>query len=143
MNTVQADTTVAVLEVMKLMTNVSAGVTGRVAEVCVVEGPWSRGPRCCCGGAGVTACWWPTAARSLCAWSGPAAAWASRSSSRSAPADRDSLAARLADRAVCIGPADPGRSYLRPEMLAQAAVSVGADVVHPGYGFCSEKPERV
>ncbi|SDN99346.1 acetyl-CoA carboxylase, biotin carboxylase subunit [Klenkia soli] len=56
-------------------------------------------------------------------------------------ADRDSLAARLADRAVCIGPADPGRSYLRPELLAQAAVSVGADVVHPGYGFCSEKPE--
>jgi acetyl-CoA carboxylase biotin carboxylase subunit len=56
-------------------------------------------------------------------------------------ADRDSLAARLADRAVCIGPAEPARSYLRPELLAQAAVSVGADVVHPGYGFCSEKPE--
>lgn len=37
-DTVQADTTVAVLEVMKLMTNVSAGVAGRVAEVCVVEG---------------------------------------------------------------------------------------------------------
>ena len=56
-------------------------------------------------------------------------------------ADRHSLAARLADRVVCIGPADPARSYLRPELLAQAAVSVGADVVHPGYGFCSEKPE--
>ena len=56
-------------------------------------------------------------------------------------ADRESLAARLADRAVCIGPAEPARSYLRPELLAQAAVSVGADVVHPGYGFCSEKPE--
>lgn len=56
-------------------------------------------------------------------------------------ADRDSLAARLADRAVCIGPAEPARSYLRPELLAQAAVSVGANVVHPGYGFCSEKPE--
>lgn len=56
-------------------------------------------------------------------------------------ADRDTLAARLADRAICIGPADPARSYLRPELLAQAAVSVGADIVHPGYGFCSEKPE--
>ena len=56
-------------------------------------------------------------------------------------ADRDSLAARLADRAVCIGPADAARSYLRPELLAQAAVSVKADIVHPGYGFCSEKPE--
>jgi acetyl-CoA carboxylase biotin carboxylase subunit len=56
-------------------------------------------------------------------------------------ADRDSLAARIADRVVCIGPAEPARSYLRPELLAQAAVSVGADVVHPGYGFSSEKPE--
>jgi acetyl-CoA carboxylase biotin carboxylase subunit len=56
-------------------------------------------------------------------------------------ADRDSAAARAADRAVCIGPPDPARSYLRPELLAQAALGVGADVVHPGYGFCSEKPE--
>jgi acetyl-CoA carboxylase biotin carboxylase subunit len=56
-------------------------------------------------------------------------------------ADRDSLASRLADQEICIGPADPTRSYLWPELLAQAAVSAGADVVHPGYGFCSERPE--
>ena len=56
-------------------------------------------------------------------------------------ADRDSAAARAADRVVCIGPPDPARSYLRPDLLAQAALGVGADVVHPGYGFCSEKPE--
>jgi acetyl-CoA carboxylase, biotin carboxylase subunit len=56
-------------------------------------------------------------------------------------ADLDSAAARAADRVVCIGPPDPARSYLRPDLLAQAALGVGADVVHPGYGFCSEKPE--
>jgi acetyl-CoA carboxylase biotin carboxylase subunit len=56
-------------------------------------------------------------------------------------ADRDSAAARAAGRVVCIGPSDPARSYLRPDLLAQAALGVGADVVHPGYGFCSEKPE--
>jgi acetyl-CoA carboxylase biotin carboxylase subunit len=56
-------------------------------------------------------------------------------------ADLDSVAARAADRVVCIGPPDPARSYLRPELLAQAALGVGADVVHPGYGFCSESPE--
>ncbi|HTY72525.1 MAG TPA: biotin carboxylase N-terminal domain-containing protein [Actinomycetes bacterium] len=56
-------------------------------------------------------------------------------------ADVDSLAARLADRVVRIGPAEPARSYLRPELVAQAALGVGADVVHPGYGFVSEKAE--
>ncbi|WUH98332.1 ATP-grasp domain-containing protein [Spirillospora sp. NBC_00431] len=55
-------------------------------------------------------------------------------------ADRDSLAAALADRTLCIGPASPANSYLRPELLVQAAVGAGADVLHPGYGFCSEQP---
>ena len=55
-------------------------------------------------------------------------------------ADRDSLAARLADRAVVIGPPAPGQSYLRADLLAQAAIGVGADVLHPGYGFASEQP---
>jgi len=54
-------------------------------------------------------------------------------------ADRDSLAARLATRAVCIGPASASQSYLRPELLVTAAVGTGCEAVHPGYGFLSER----
>lgn len=54
-------------------------------------------------------------------------------------ADLGSLPARLADRAVCIGPGRPGDSYLRAETLVQAALSTGCDAVHPGYGFLSER----
>ncbi|GAA1032206.1 acetyl-CoA carboxylase biotin carboxylase subunit [Virgisporangium ochraceum] len=53
----------------------------------------------------------------------------------------DSLAARLADRVVRLGPAQASRSYLRPELIAQAALQTGCDIVHPGYGFLSEKVE--
>ncbi len=56
-------------------------------------------------------------------------------------ADRDSLPARLADRAVCIGPPRPGDSYLRAETIVQAALGTRADAIHPGYGFLSERPE--
>lgn len=55
-------------------------------------------------------------------------------------ADVHSLAARAADRVLVIGPAAASASYLRPELIAQAAVMAGADVVHPGYGFLSEQP---
>ncbi|GAA3732468.1 acetyl-CoA carboxylase biotin carboxylase subunit [Salinactinospora qingdaonensis] len=55
-------------------------------------------------------------------------------------ADRDSLGARLADRALCIGPAPATASYLRPELLVEAALAAEAAVLHPGYGFCSEQP---
>jgi acetyl-CoA carboxylase biotin carboxylase subunit len=54
--------------------------------------------------------------------------------------DRDSAAARLADRAVCIGPARASQSYLRPETIVQAALGTGCDAIHPGYGFLSENP---
>jgi acetyl-CoA carboxylase biotin carboxylase subunit len=54
--------------------------------------------------------------------------------------DRDSAAARLADRAVCIGPARASESYLRPETIVQAALGTGCDALHPGYGFLSENP---
>ncbi|HYP78722.1 MAG TPA: acetyl-CoA carboxylase biotin carboxylase subunit [Steroidobacteraceae bacterium] len=54
-------------------------------------------------------------------------------------ADRDSLPARHADRAVCIGPGRPGDSYLRIDTVVQAALGTGADAVHPGYGFLSER----
>jgi acetyl-CoA carboxylase biotin carboxylase subunit len=54
-------------------------------------------------------------------------------------ADRDSLPARLATRTVCIGPAHPSASYLKPELQVQAAIGTGCDAVHPGYGFLSER----
>ena len=56
-------------------------------------------------------------------------------------ADRDSLAARLADRTICIGPPPPAASYLKADTIVQAALGVGADAIHPGYGFLSERPE--
>lgn len=54
--------------------------------------------------------------------------------------DRESLAVRLADEAVCIGPATPARSYLHPPALISAALITGCEAVHPGYGFLSENP---
>jgi acetyl-CoA carboxylase biotin carboxylase subunit len=53
--------------------------------------------------------------------------------------DRDSLPARLATRAVCIGPAHPIASYLKMEALVQAALGTACDAIHPGYGFLSER----
>ncbi|MDG7008865.1 MAG: ATP-grasp domain-containing protein [Nitrososphaerota archaeon] len=52
--------------------------------------------------------------------------------------DADALHVRLADRAVRIGPADPGDSYLNIDKMVQAAVDTGVDALHPGYGFVSE-----
>jgi acetyl-CoA carboxylase biotin carboxylase subunit len=53
-------------------------------------------------------------------------------------ADRVSLAVQLADAAICIGPAEPRRSYLSAPAILSAAVVSGCDAVHPGYGFLSE-----
>jgi acetyl-CoA carboxylase biotin carboxylase subunit len=53
-------------------------------------------------------------------------------------ADRDALATRLADEAICIGPADARRSYLSASSLISAAIVTGCDAIHPGYGFLSE-----
>jgi acetyl-CoA carboxylase biotin carboxylase subunit len=55
-------------------------------------------------------------------------------------ADRDSLAVRLSDEAVCIGPPPPSKSYLSAPALISAALISGCDSVHPGYGFLSENP---
>jgi acetyl-CoA carboxylase biotin carboxylase subunit len=52
--------------------------------------------------------------------------------------DADSLPVRLADEAVCIGPASTAQSYLSVAAIVTAATMVGADAVHPGYGFLSE-----
>lgn len=54
-------------------------------------------------------------------------------------ADRDSLPAQLADRTVCVGPARSTDSYLRIDTIVHAALATGADAVHPGYGFLSER----
>ncbi|MFC1937198.1 acetyl/propionyl/methylcrotonyl-CoA carboxylase subunit alpha [Chloroflexota bacterium] len=56
-------------------------------------------------------------------------------------ADRESLAAKIADRAVCIGPARALDSYLRIDTLVTAALGTGSDAIHPGYGFLAEQPE--
>ena len=56
-------------------------------------------------------------------------------------ADADMLAVRLADEAVPIGPPHPTKSYLNIEAIVEAAVGVGADAIHPGYGFLSENAD--
>jgi acetyl-CoA carboxylase, biotin carboxylase subunit len=52
--------------------------------------------------------------------------------------DASALHVRFADEAVCIGPADAGKSYLNVPSIIAAAEVTGADAIHPGYGFLSE-----
>ena len=52
--------------------------------------------------------------------------------------DVNALHVKLADKAVRIGPADPGNSYLNIDRIVQTAVDTGVDALHPGYGFVSE-----
>jgi acetyl-CoA carboxylase biotin carboxylase subunit len=54
-------------------------------------------------------------------------------------ADRESMAAKMANRAVCIGPAHSANSYLKVENIIAAALGTGCDAIHPGYGFLSER----
>ena len=56
-------------------------------------------------------------------------------------ADRDGLPARFADETVCIGPAPSRDSYLNRLAVLAAAETTGADAIHPGYGFLSERAE--
>ncbi len=53
-------------------------------------------------------------------------------------ADRESLPVRLADEAVCIGPAQAARSYNNIPAIVSAALITGCDAIHPGYGFLAE-----
>src|SRR5262245_55772918 len=54
-------------------------------------------------------------------------------------ADRDALHVAMADEAVCIGPPVSTQSYLSIERIIQVCKESGAEAVHPGYGFLSEK----
>ncbi|MBS1879157.1 MAG: acetyl/propionyl-CoA carboxylase subunit alpha [Actinobacteria bacterium] len=56
-------------------------------------------------------------------------------------ADAGAVHVRAADRALRLGPAPAAESYLSVERVVTAALASGAEAVHPGYGFLSERPE--
>ena len=56
-------------------------------------------------------------------------------------ADRDAKYVKLADEAVCIGPAPSGQSYLHMPAIISAAEVTDAEAIHPGYGFLSENAD--
>jgi acetyl-CoA carboxylase biotin carboxylase subunit len=56
-------------------------------------------------------------------------------------ADRESLPVLLADEAYRIGPPPSRDSYLRLDALVDLALEIGADAIHPGYGFLAERAE--
>lgn len=56
-------------------------------------------------------------------------------------ADRNALHTELADESICIGPAKGIDSYANPVAVLSAAIVTGADAIHPGYGFLSERSD--
>jgi propionyl-CoA carboxylase alpha chain len=54
-------------------------------------------------------------------------------------ADRDALHVEMADEAVFIGPPPAAESYLKIDKIIEACLATGAEAVHPGYGFLSER----
>lgn len=57
--------------------------------------------------------------------------------------DKDSLHVQLADQRICIGEGPARNSYLNMERIITAALNMGADAIHPGFGFLSENAEFV
>lgn len=55
--------------------------------------------------------------------------------------DAHAMHVKLADEAICIGPATARESYLNKAAIISAAVVTGADAIHPGYGFLSENAD--
>jgi len=58
-------------------------------------------------------------------------------------ADAQAQHVAMADEAVRLGPAPVAESYLRGDLIVQAALDTGAQAIHPGYGFLSENPDFV
>src|SRR5687768_2381933 len=56
-------------------------------------------------------------------------------------ADAASAHVAMAGEAVCIGPPPAAESYLRGNLIVEAALRTGAEAIHPGYGFLSESPD--
>ncbi|MCO6451313.1 MAG: acetyl-CoA carboxylase biotin carboxylase subunit [Caldilineales bacterium] len=56
-------------------------------------------------------------------------------------ADAMAMHTTLADEAVLLGPPPPPESYLRADLILQAALDRGCDAIHPGYGFLSENAD--
>jgi acetyl-CoA carboxylase biotin carboxylase subunit len=57
--------------------------------------------------------------------------------------DVNSLAVKIADKAVNIGPSPAAKSYLDQRKIIDAALTEGVDAIHPGYGFLAENPDFV
>ena len=57
--------------------------------------------------------------------------------------DQDSLHVQLADQRICIGEGPAKNNYLNMDQIIMAAKNMGADAIHPGYGFLSENSEFV
>lgn len=57
--------------------------------------------------------------------------------------DKDSLHVQLADQRICIGEGPARNSYLNMERIVTAALNMGADAIHPGFGFLSENADFV
>ena len=57
--------------------------------------------------------------------------------------DKDSLHVQLADQAICIGEGPARNNYLNMQQIVTAALNIGADAIHPGFGFLSENSDFV
>ncbi|MGN0466761.1 MAG: acetyl-CoA carboxylase biotin carboxylase subunit [Lachnospiraceae bacterium] len=57
--------------------------------------------------------------------------------------DKDAIHTKLADEAICIGPAPSKDSYLNMEQIISATLLTGAEAIHPGFGFLSENSKFV
>ncbi|KTF89529.1 hypothetical protein cypCar_00035835, partial [Cyprinus carpio] len=55
--------------------------------------------------------------------------------------DSSAVHVKMADEAVCVGPAPTSKSYLNMDAIMNAVKQTGAQAVHPGYGFLSENKE--
>lgn len=55
--------------------------------------------------------------------------------------DKDSLHVQLADQRICIGEGPARNNYLNMQQIVTAALNIGADAIHPGFGFLSENSD--